>query len=135
MKEIETIFKALDIITEEKLWDDKKPSEILRILLYVHNKGWLYTPTSDGEVVAIICAYRIKEINEDGLRKLPLDEDGKILYVPFVLSIKKDDNLFHIVREACSIYLNENRDIEEIVLEDKNQKIKRYNLKKTLQGV
>ena len=128
------ILKSLDIILEENLWPDKKPSECLRILMYVHNKGFLYTPKIDGEISAILCAYKIKDITNVSLTKLPEEDGGKILYVPFVVSLKKDINVFHIIRESCKMYLESNPEIEEIVLEDKNNKIKKYKLK-TLQGV
>lgn len=134
MNEIKLILQALDIIVEEKLWPDRKPSEIFNILLYVHNKGWLYTPTIDGNIIAVMCGYRIPSIDGDNLVKLPIKEEGNILYIPFVLSMKKEDNIFNTIRESMKIYLAQNPNIEEIVLEDKNKKIKHYNLK-TLQGV
>lgn len=134
MNENDLILKSLDIIIEEKLWEDKKPSEILRILMYLHNKGWLFFSKIDNEIKAIISAYRIKYVTDDSLKTLPVDENGHILYVPFVLSLNKNENLFHIVREATNIYLKDNPDIEEIVLEDKNNQIKRYSLKGALNG-
>lgn len=128
------ILGSLDAIIESKLWPDKKPSEIFNILMYVNSKGWLYTPTVDGNVEAILCAYRIPEVSKDTLNKMPLEDSGKILYVPFVLALNKKINLFHIVRESCKIYLEEHPDIEEIVLEDKNQKVKRYAIKGVSNG-
>lgn len=134
MNPYEILLQSLDIIIEAKLWEDKKPSEIFKILMYVHNKGFLYTPLIDGKVIAVLCAYRIPEVNDENLVKLPIKESGKILYVPFALSLNKEDNIFRVVRESLNIYLEKNNDIEEIVLEDKNKKLKRYSLK-TLQGV
>lgn len=134
MNENDLILKSLDIIIEEKVWADKKPSEILRILMYLHNKGWLFFSKINGEIKAILSAYRINEVTDDSLKTLPVDENGHILYVPFVLSLNKNENLFHIIREATNIYLKDNPDIEEIVLEDKNNQIKRYSLKGALNG-
>ena len=134
MNENDLILKSLDIIIEEKVWEDKKPSEILRILMYLHNKGWLFFSKINGEIKAILSAYRINEVTDDSLKTLPVDENGHILYVPFVLSLNKNENLFHIIREATNIYLKDNPDIEEIVLEDKNNQIKRYSLKGALNG-
>lgn len=135
MNNIKIILQALDLIIETSLWPEKKPSDIFNILMYVHHKGWLYTPMVDGKITAILCAYRIKEVTDESLVKMPVNEEGKILYVPFVISVNKNTNLFHIVRESCKIYLENNPDIEEIVLEDKNQKIKKYSLNNILQGV
>ena len=125
---MEIIFQALDIICESKLWQDKKPSEILKILLYMHNKGWLYTPIIDGKVQAVIGAYRIDEVTDEKLVKLPKDNSGKILYIPFVISLTKEDNMYEVVRSAMREYLKENTDIEEIILEDKKNNIKRYKI-------
>jgi len=125
---MEIIFQALDIIIGGKLWEEKKPSEILRILLYMHNKGWLYTPIVDGKVQAVIGAYRILEVTDENLVKLPTDNLGKILYIPFVISLSKEDNMYEVVRNSMREYIKENPDIEEIVLEDKNNNIKRYKI-------
>lgn len=124
---METLLKALDLVIENKIWEDKKPSEVLKILMLVNSKGFLYTPIVNGEIKAVLCAYRIKDINN--LTKIPLKEEGKILYVPFLVSVNKNEDLFNIIRESCRIYLENNSDIEEIILEDKNNKIKRYRLK------
>lgn len=125
---MEIIFQALDIICESRLWQDKTPSEILKILLYMHNKGWLYTPIIDGKVQAVIGAYRIDEVTDEKLVKLPKDNSGKILYIPFVISLTKEDNMYEVVRSAMKQYLKENPDIEEIVLEGKDDRLKRYKI-------
>lgn len=125
------VLEALDILIEKKLWPEKKPSEILKILLYVHAKGWLYTPTVDDKVTAIICAYLIKE--GDSLTKMPVSEEGTILYVPFAVSLV-EENLFRIIRETLNLYIKDNPDVTELVLEDKNNQIKRYNLKGASNG-
>lgn len=128
---MKTILEALDIIIEKQLWPEKKPSEILKILLYVYGKGWLYTPKVNGNIVAVLCAYRIN--NENNLTKLPSVEEGTILYVPFAVSLT-GDNLFKVIRESLNVYLEHNPDIIELILEDKNNKIKRYNLKGASNG-
>lgn len=134
MNQYKLILQSLDLIIEHALWPEKKASEIFNILMYVHTKGWLYTPNKEGKIIAVICAYRIPNIDGDNLTKMPIEESGNILYVPFVIAIEKNVNLFHIIRESCKLYLKENPDIEQIVLEDKNKKVKTFNLKVT-QGV
>lgn len=128
MTQFSLILQSLDLIIEAKLWPDKKPSEILQILLYVHKRGWLYTPQEARKIVAIICAYRIPEITDENLVKMPVNENGKILYIPFVLSVNKEDNIFKMVRATLNTFLEKNQDIEEIVLEHKNNKIKTYKV-------
>lgn len=125
---MEIIFQALDIICESRLWQDKTPSGILKILLYMHNKGWLYTPIVDGKVQAVIGAYRIPEVTDENLVKLPTDNLGKILYIPFVISLSKEDNMYEVVRNSTKEYLKNNPDIVEIVLEGKDDKLRRYKI-------
>lgn len=134
MTPIEILLKSLDLITEYQLWPEKKPSEIMKILLYTQAKGWIYTPNINGEIKAVICAYRIKDLSDDSLTKIPIKEEGNILYVPFIVSMEKEKSLFHVIRESCKLYLEQNPDIEELAFEDKNNNIKRYNLKGALDG-
>lgn len=128
MNQFEPILQALDIICTSRIWQDKTPSQILRILMYVHNRGWLYVPVTDNKAQAVIGAYRIKEVNESTLGNLPVKEEGNILYVPFVVSINPDANMYEVVRSAMRQYLDQNSDIIEIVLEGKDDNLKRYKL-------
>lgn len=124
---MELLLQALDLIIENKIWPDKKPSEIIKILLLVHGKGYLFTPIFEGKVKAVFCAYAISE--GDSLTSIPDKSIGNILYVPFMVSVNKRENIFNIIRESCRIYIENNPNIKEIMLEDKNNKIKRYKLK------
>lgn len=134
MNQSEIILQSLDIIVDEKLWPDRKPSDILKILNYVYTKGWLYTTSDDNKIKAVVCGYRIPEITDESLVKLPLKENGNILYIPFVISLNKEDNIYRVVRKALNIFLEKNQDLTEMVIEDKNKKIKRYTLKGELNG-
>lgn len=121
-----TLFQVLDLAIEYKLWPEKKPSEVFKLILYVHNRGWLYTPVVDTKVQAVICAYRIPEVNPDNLVKIPVAEEGNILYVPFAISLGSD-NLFSVIRETLRDFLDDNPDIVELVLEKKGKTV-RFNL-------
>lgn len=125
---MDVIFQALDLILDSRLWKGKPPSHTLKILLYMKSKNWLYTPMIDGKVKAVIGAYRIPEVTDEILDRLPTEEQGKILYIAFVVSINKEDNIFEVVRNATREYLEANPDVEEIVLEDKNDKLRRYKI-------
>ncbi len=125
---MKTLLQIFDLVLEHKLWPNKKPSEVLMTLMFLNGKGWLYTVSDNGKLTAALCGYRIKEVTKDRLKKLPLQEEGTILYVPFSVSLT-DENIFKVIRKAFHIYIKENPDITELVLEDKNNKIKRYNLK------
>lgn len=125
---MDLILQSLDIIVESRLWKDRTPSHILKLLLYMHNKGWLYTPIINNKVQAVIGAYRIPEVNDEILSRLPTDESGNILYIPFVISVTKEDNMYEVVRGAMKEYLRINPDITEIVLEGKDDKLRRYKI-------
>ncbi len=94
--------------------------------MFLNNKGYIYTTSVNGCVTSAICAYRIKE--GDSLDKIPFKEEGNILYARFCISLSKEDK-FKTIRTALDLYLKDNPYIVELVLEDMNSKIKRYNLK------
>ena len=125
---LDIILQSLDIIHASRIWQDKTPSHTLRILLYMHSKGWLYAPAIDGKVQAVIGAYRVSEVTDEILGRLPQESIGKILYIPFVISVAKEDNMYVVVRHAMKEYLSKNTDIEEIVLEGKDDKLRRYKI-------
>lgn len=129
--DMDIILQSLDIICESRIWKDKKPSDTLRILMYMHNKKWLYTPTVDRKVKAVIGAYRIPEVTDEILNRLPTEESGTILYICFAISLNKEDNIYRIARESLNTYLKENQDITELVLEGKDDSLKRYKIGET----
>lgn len=133
MNEYQVILQALDLLISENLFPEKKPSDVLNLLMYVHTKGWLYTPMIDGVVKVVICAYRIPDATDESLKNMPKEESGNILYVPFVISLG-DSNIYEVIRESLKLYLDANPNIEELVLEDKNNQIKRYKLKGDING-
>lgn len=129
MNKIEIILKAFDIMVADKIWHDVTASQLLRILMYLNSRNWLHFLTVDGEYQAVVAAYRIKEISDQAMTIIPENEEGNILYIPMVISLKKEGNMYKIVRESTRMYLEQNPDITQIVLEDKNEKLKVYNIK------
>lgn len=124
------ILKAFDLILKHKIWEDKTPSEILKILMYLHTKGWLYIPVVDGKIEAIIAAYRIEYINDSSLVKIPVTEIGNTLYVPLALNLS-DKSLYRTIRNSLKSYLEDNPNVNEIVFEElRTNKIKRHKLNK-----
>lgn len=129
MNQYEIILKAFDVMVANKIWHDVTASQLLKILMYLHGKQWIYIPTINGEACAVIAAYRIKEISDECMTKVPVKEEGNILYIPMAISLKGEEDMYKIVRESLRLYIKENPDIEKLVLEDKNEKLKVYNLK------
>lgn len=72
------------LLTESGVCPQTTPREWIPLLLYLHHKGWLYaTAGPDGHVDAAACAYRIPEVAKRYTDKLPRQERGGVLYVPF----------------------------------------------------
>lgn len=119
----EIILRSLDIICASRIWKDKTPSHTLRILMYMNSKNWLYVQGN-----AVIGAYRVPDTSDETLGRLPTEEIGNKLYIPFVLSLNKEYNIYGDVRKATTIYLEKNQDIREIVLEGKDDRLRIFKI-------
>jgi hypothetical protein len=62
-----------------------------------------------------MCAYRVKESDEKKLDDVPEIEEGNVVYIPFAASIARDRLL---IRRMTSEWLENNKNIEEIVFKD-----------------
>lgn len=83
------------------------------MVLFAHQKGYLYVGTdpNTSHIDLVVIGYRVPEITTDCGKELPLEESGKILYVPMLASTSKDrTKLIKILR----FYLKSNQDIERI---------------------
>lgn len=129
MTQSELIAQALTVTYKAKVLGDMTPGEYLMVLMYCHTKGWLYLSQHDGKVVSVIAAYRIPEVTEAYMGKLPPQEGGTILYIPMAASLDPSENVFKSMRETLRKYLEQNPDITEIVIEKENNQLKRYKRK------
>lgn len=128
MTQYDIILHAFDLAMSSKIWPGTTPTEMLRIIFYIHSNKWLYVATHEGKISAVIVAFRIPEVTDENLTKMPVKESGNILYVPMVFSAG-NGNMYTIVKESLRKYLGDNPDVTELVLQDKNEKLKRYSLK------
>lgn len=110
-------------------------------LLYMHKRRWLYCSMKGSRLVAIAAAYCIPEWNEHYLISMPEKEEGRILYIPFVVSSEEVPVAPLRLIRFC---LRENPDVEEIIYlkkrwnpsQQKSFGLKRWMLKKPMkQGV
>ena len=119
----ELLRQVMEMVMKAGLRPSMKPSDWLAVLIYLSKKGWLKVFEKDGNVTVATAAYRIKEFNKDMVDNLPKKEEGNILFVPFFLSREQDRMT---VPKIIKAYLDENKDIEEIIFEDKNDRIRRF---------
>lgn len=66
----------------------------LQIVLYMHDKGWIHYMMEGNKVVGMWGGWRVKEYTEKVLDCLPLEEMGRVLYIPFACSESQDRFIF-----------------------------------------
>lgn len=126
------IIQVVDLIIKSKVREETKPDEWLRIVSFMHERGWLYYGYEENKLVTVLGAYRVKKFDEDAEEQMPNKEDGNIVYVPFAASISKDKM---IIRRITSEYIDKHPDVEEIIFKDHaKDKFMRIQLKGELDG-
>ena len=81
------IAKCLKMVIEKKVCPETTSSDWVRILLYAHSKGYLYT---NKDASAFVLCYRIPEWREEYGNVMPEVETGEVLYVSFSVSESND---------------------------------------------
>ena len=121
MKQSELLRQILIACWKSKIRPDMKPSDWLKAILYFHEKGWLYAIAEKDELQVAVVAYRVEEVKSDTAWKVPAEEKGEILYIPFIIS--KHPDKWKLTRMAKK-FLKDNPDVKEIVFQrDKDDKL------------
>ena len=134
MNQAELIFKVYVLVNQLGVCPKTKPADWVKTLLYLHSKGWLWVNADDkGEVLMAAAMYRIPEVKPEYTDKLPEKEEGKILYVPFFVSVSKD------VKRANKVfktYLKRSIDIDAIAFYERGDdtKLKMFKRKGVSHG-
>lgn len=111
------ILMCLQLILKSGVCPETKPYEWVKTLLYMHMKGYLYVGYEKEHLSVVVGAYRIKEFNEKVTQEIPEEEEGNILYIPFLASFAEDKNIpLRMLRN----YLDKNKDIKEVVFYERN---------------
>ena len=97
---------------------DTTMDEWMKTISHMHDRGWLYYTKSEGQIVTVVGAYRIKEFNEDKIDIMPDKEEGNILFINFAASTSKHKVT---LKKMLSKYLKENPDITEMYFYARNQ--------------
>lgn len=127
--EINLILKLWTFVSSSQVCPETTLDEWLKILCYMHEKGWVYNWKKDGKLVCVVGAYRIKEFTESTKDVLPDKEEGDILYIPFAVSEANDP---FILKKMLEAYLKKQSvPVKEIILYERNsdEKIRRFKLK------
>ncbi len=107
----EMLAQAFLILQQSNIYPNAKPADWIKILLYMHTKGWLYIGYEKEKMVMVAGMYRIKKFNKDTIKTLPQKEEGNVLYVPFFASNAEDKLL---PRKLLQRYLSKHKNIKKI---------------------
>lgn len=102
------LMKCANMVKRSEVCPDSSYKEMLDVIHYSHNKGYLYT-TKDANT--FICGYRIPEINEKWKNTIPEKEQGTIFYVNFAVSENPD---WMVLLKMLREYLKSNTDVKEL---------------------
>jgi hypothetical protein len=111
MTQGQILAQAFLILQESNIYPNAKPSDWLKVLLYMHTKGWLYIGFEKEKMAMVAGMYRIKKFNKDTIKDLPKKEEGNVLYIPFFASSAEDKLL---PRKLLQRYLSKHKNIKKI---------------------
>lgn len=102
------LLRCAKMVNESKVCPDSSLEEMIRVIAYSHNHGYLYTNRLAN---TFVCGYRIPEINEKWKTTIPEKEQGTIFYVNFAVS--EEPNKWVLLKMLRN-YLKENMDVMEL---------------------
>ena len=125
----ELLREVFGMVMKAGLKKDMKPMQWAKLLLALHNRGFLYIiPGNDKPIDIVVGGYRIPSTDEKYLREVPKEESGDIFYCPFYLP--KDRKL--PLGAARRFFRNSG--IKSVVFEDDNDQLKEYKFKRRHHG-
>jgi hypothetical protein len=129
MTQGQVLAQAFLMLKDKNIYPNAQPSDWLKVLLYMHKKGWLYIGFEKEKLAMVAGMYRIKKFDKDTIKKLPEKEEGNVLYVPFFASSAEDKLL---PRKLLQRYLSKHKDIKRIAFyaDDKEKVFKRLKERK-----
>lgn len=130
MTQTELLLQVALLLEMKKPWADISTCDMLKVIMYVHSKGWLYTAVDEDGVLELVgVAYRVPEYKESEMYKLPKEESGNTLYIPFMVSVSNDR--MKVLRSLRQL-LNMVPEAEKLVFErrSKDGVVRQYNKEK-----
>ncbi len=102
------LMRCADLVNKTNVCPDSSLKEMLDVILYSHNRGYLYT---NRPANTFICGYRIPEVSEKWKNTIPEKERGEIFFVNFAVSEEPNKwGMLKMLRE----YLKQNTDVKEL---------------------
>ena len=123
------LVRAFKLIVKSGVCPETPIRDWIKILLFTHKKGYLWASVENNELTVIAAAYRVPNLEEKTLEHFPENEEGDILYVPWMASVAKDKML---PKKVLTRYLEKHPEVNEVAFIDwnDNEKMKRFKLKK-----
>ena len=120
------LLKCANMVSELKVCPDSPIEDMLKVIAYSHERGYLYT---NRPANAFVCGYRIPEVNDKWRCTIPEKEQGEIFFVNFAVS--EEPNKWVLLKMLRS-YLKENTDVKELVYYRRNndKDFKRIHLRR-----
>ena len=117
---LETVFlvNVLTFLKKSGTAPDNTMDDWMRAVSHMHDRGWLYYTKEDGKIVTIVGAYRIKKFDEKKVDVMPDKEEGDILFINFAASTSEHKTS---LKKMLSKYVDENKNIKEIIFYPRNQ--------------
>jgi len=133
MTQAELLLHCFKMIIKSNLFPETKPRDWVKILLFLHKKGYLWAGFEEGKPALVAVGYRVKEAPKEYPKNFPDKEEGNKLYVAFMISYAKDKML---PKKLLTKYLEKYPEVNEIILHDlrDNEKLKTYKRKERENG-
>lgn len=120
------LLEIFKLVFKSGVCPDSTPSELLKSILHMHNKGYLYVAFENDSLCTVVGAYLIKEFNDVVIENIPEVEEGDILYIPFLVNTSKDKLM---IKRLLSEYLDINKNVKEVIFYERNSddRLKRFS--------
>lgn len=122
--EINFILKMYSFVIKSGVCPETSPSDWLKTICFMYEKGWIYNWKEGGNLVAVVGAYLVND--DSNLDNLPDKEEGTIIYVPFAAT-DSDDKL--ILKKMMDRFIDKYPMATELIFFERNSdKKKRFKI-------
>lgn len=129
LDQLKLIMQATKVVMDSDVCPEspRRFSEWFRMMMFCHQKGYLFLGFNGNKVDLVAVAYRVPDVDQKTGDVFPEEESGNILYVPIVASISKDKSK---LTKLLKFYLKDNPDVSEIAYHYRNsEKLKRFHIR------
>lgn len=102
------LLRCAKMVNETKVCPESSLEEMIKVIAYSHEHGYLYTNKSAN---TFVCGYRIPELSDKWKSTIPDKEEGEIFFINFAVS--EEPNKWALLKMLRN-YLKENPDVKEL---------------------